>query len=1342
MDVNNRIYINNFIIDLLPFISGNLRDAMLPELGSISTTYGTYSYLVLMDKLKKIEIDETRPLISFENDTVILQADLEDTMKDINILVMSSNIKDKIEKWSQTLKNISLNLNLKYNCEIELSNKIVKKVFNTQSLTLYISSKKRLRGTEDSEAFNFEKYPLIVIDFCVLEDVDKYKPLLALPNPNYLQTLSKEGYKILLSYVYAETSIYDFPFNKKRDQNIMNLFTQNEALSTILLCNSLFNKNSTNVFLQFLEHFYIEIPTVFDSNDTRINFSKLKNFLNSVLLEEKSGKNNHSLRQYINTFISLTDQKLYQNNLGRIVKAGGEAVRYHTEEVLLVNDIDVKIFLDNPKNVTSRNEIYQNNLACLYELVKLMNEEEMLRMEKDLDFVFTFADKNFKCNIGNKDIPDCISILCKGTPYTFLALFIDIHIESMDMEIDFKNHDTIKINSLDISIEEKKIKKDTILVFNDIDRQSKKLPPILSQDYFLQDLTETLLKNPIDILSRYLKGKTEKDIKRRNLIMNKEEEEEDDALAEVIEKESLFRQILKYFGCKSCVRPMSHFGNKIIYVEMSNLDEKLDTDSALSTFFDIIWDKNWSSTYPHQLENDYLKGYINNYGCVCPINIKHKSECELTFSQFLKCSFTKLTEEQIKNFLSFINHDFNLYDMLILSTSLNSMEKSDRTVIINPFNKKMEIYPIHPNLDFNFIGTFKNTDKVILDWYTSDSGQYKVLNEKMRKGKLSELTFIEHFILEKLAEFIDKSRFTKDMILYRGISETNKDIIQQFKQSQQTNQFYSTTLDISIASIFQEKACCMFHIDAKKDMKGLYVPMFDQNSTESEVLLPPGIHLELKEIDRTGTIISYEYKNVIKEDIDKMEEEEKDEKEEMNQESVIDLEIERDIDINFFVDTFPHEIEQEMDIPDLSTKYQKLKFMREFEFESMNKNQLFTYFKRVIPFLNTRNSKYFDRKYERAFGNFMTKYFDKMGINIDPVLNSSLTVEKGSKSKLIPYSIRTILNEFIAATDKNLQKNDIGRLYKTGGESIRYYTQDFGDKITNDIDSKMCLYNYSTKNVKKIFPKIAKTMIYMAGQIATLDFSVNKPILVNDQLIGSISSKENENFIDDYITIRTNYVGKCYEDQDGSKNDKDCMIILSIDVNFKINIDNPLYGGPFYFYKKTAPYDFLISKNKCKLDDIQNREHNTEPPIVSLKFVINDLYHLLNPQGDLERRISTNKHQKDIKRYNSIMKTFGKNPSGNMLKDLKDLLVEIKPPEKLKNTEYITNVLDKPCKDIDYECSELIKTIDAVWEDETIEQRRINRFLGIDEGAMKYKISELEKIVDAEVYHKFFVNIK
>ena len=72
--VNDRIYINNFIIDTLPFISKELANAMLPDNGSMITTYGTYSYLVLMDKLKKIEIDEKRPLISFEYDKIILQA--------------------------------------------------------------------------------------------------------------------------------------------------------------------------------------------------------------------------------------------------------------------------------------------------------------------------------------------------------------------------------------------------------------------------------------------------------------------------------------------------------------------------------------------------------------------------------------------------------------------------------------------------------------------------------------------------------------------------------------------------------------------------------------------------------------------------------------------------------------------------------------------------------------------------------------------------------------------------------------------------------------------------------------------------------------------------------------------------------------------------------------------------------------------------------------------------------------------------------------------------------------------------------------------------------------------
>jgi len=785
-------------------------------------------------------------------------------------------------------------------------------------------------------------------------------------------------------------------------------------------------------------------------------------------------------------------------------------------------------------------------------------------------------------------------------------------------------------------------------------------------------------------------------------------------------EETLFRKILIFFGCKRCCR--SHFGNKIVYIESIHLDEKIENDSYLSHFFDMVWNENWISTYPYQIDREYLEGSMNRNGCVCSSTLTH-TQCKFTFPQFLKCSFTKLSFDQINELLGFIGHNYNFYHMLTLSTALNSIEKSDKTVVINPFNENLEEYPIYQNLEFEFTGPFKNTDKIVLEWYTSDSGQYKILNEKMRKG--IKLTYVELFILEKLAELINKSRFTKDMILYRGISETKKDNIEKFQKTHQTSQFLSTSLDISIAYIFKEKPCCMFHIYAYKNNIGLYVPMLDPLNTESEVLLPPGINLVYKS---GTTTISYEYKNLMKEDMEEVKVEDK-------REDKGDY-----TEIKFNVESFPKLNLSEMKfLFDLTTREQKIDFMKKFEFKLKMKDELFTYLNPIIPLLNIRNSNNFDRTYERVFGDFMTNYFDKMGINIDPILNSSLTVEKGSKSLLIPYSIRTILNHFIAATDKNLQKSNIGRLYKTGGESIRYYTQEFGDQITNDIDSKLCLYYYSLENVKNIFPKIAKTIIYMAGHISTLDFSVHKSIIVNDQIIGSISSDE---FIDDYITIRTNYVGNCYEDRGGSKDDTDCMIIISIDINFKIKIDNPLYGGPFYFYKKTAPYDFLFSKETCKYEYIQNREHDTEPPIVSLKFVINDLYHLLNPQGDLERRINTNKHQKDIKRYNSIMKIMGKKPSENRLKDLKDLLSDLKSDEKMRNTEYITNNLDKPCTKFDIECTEFVKTIDSVWEDETVEQTRMNDFLGINERSMKHKISELKKIIDAPVYRKFFVNIK
>ena len=74
---------------------------------------------------------------------------------------------------------------------------------------------------------------------------------------------------------------------------------------------------------------------------------------------------------------------------------------------------------------------------------------------------------------------------------------------------------------------------------------------------------------------------------------------------------------------------------------------------------------------------------------------------------------------------------------------------------------------------------------------------------------------------------------------------------------------------------------------------------------------------------------------------------------------------------------------------------------------------------------------------------------------------------------------------------------------------------------------------------------------------------------------------EDEITVPSHINLRTNFVGCSTK----TKEDKDCVVILSIDISYKVimyNMFPPAPGViPLEFYLKTTPYDLLFIKKKC-----------------------------------------------------------------------------------------------------------------------------------------------------------------
>lgn len=680
-------------------------------------------------------------------------------------------------------------------------------------------------------------------------------------------------------------------------------------------------------------------------------------------------------------------------------------------------------------------------------------------------------------------------------------------------------------------------------------------------------------------------------------------------------------------------------------------------------------------------EEDNEKGEYKN-----PIDVPPSQLCDLTLAEYLKCKFLTLTDEKIqrlKNLFESSDYVFSLpieESLLYLTTKLKQIEYSDKPVILKGFNDL-------------------SAGKIFLDWYVADTKQYKKINEKLRNKK--GLNYVEDTVVTQLKIIISNGFIPEGITLYRGVG---KDVDMENNKA-----FLSCSGKKYIADKFKSEDGDVFEIKVAVGINGLYLPVSECHHTiEDEYLFSPETYILVQKYDTASRKTYYDlYPSNF---------------------------CPNDSKIQHLKDSIASN-------PDYKTCTNAIYYLKPFLTVMHENFNLTRYepFKIILYYLNTTPVRKldedgheisFNEKYERIFSDFIIAYYKAIYPSTERTLIdylNSITLETFTNG----LSIRQLLNTFIATTNKNSRTNpgliknqkkvlkNLGMLRKKGGDAVRYYTQDVeeGEKYTNDIDSDFCT-NITNEEIHLLmFENMVKSIIFLCKMIRDHDFKIEDNIMSGDVVIGKILSHTNkdgkETQVPSHINLRTNFVGCSTK----TKEDKDCVVILSIDISFKVIMYNvfPIeLPFPLEFYLKTTPYDLLFIKKRCIPLNINDRGPDL-PPIISLNGILLDLRVLLSKPE--ERKA---KHKKDVGRYKALLKKMSEvhklqkiimkyypygistipekfNPDD--IETMKYVIQELISSEPAINldTQYVKDKLDDfPCKRDDV-CKKLTNSIDAIW---------------------------------------------
>lgn len=1330
---------------------------MFSELNKDATTcctmYGGYSYLYLTGPTKlsnyESKCDDREHFLTVQGDTYVLNCPLEDTLNNLNIFIASDkDIFGKVNDWLKSIKDKLAKNVPQYKFDIKES--ISEKAFNVKTIDILIKKGVNLRNKTGKLLFT-QDTPIVSVDICTTDkiDINMLKEKLTMPSviDRGIRTLTKEGYKILNRPFYRIPIIINnqrVRLERKRQDEIDAIYkTEEDILNTVQLCHTFFkdfpeySSQTSELFMQFL------ITKKVKTGD--ISFSEIQSILNTSVLEEKIIDDTYSIRNVINTVINYIDTYLKTIQIGRCLKTGGEAFLYLKKDEIdyIVNDIDAKIFLKGV-NQTEFKKIIKLVFSYLFFIIKYVNsliDQKQLKTE----YSFTFAGKEFVYSI-DKSFKDFLELRYASNTVNIKCVF-----DTCFTYEDGRYENELSVIPLDIWVLDPLPQfdaKNSILI-TDKGKIEIALPdiPVISLDYFEYDLNKSFDDIPRS-LSRFYVNKLGKDLERQKAIKRKREDVED---VEVDNEVKVVENVVE--DKKSVCLNITNFLSRGFFNVMEKCKDVLcsKSGSAHSFFKQMLYvDKT-------QL-NAILGGDIRTN---VEIIMRYCTSNDI-FSQFVATpnenGIRTLIESYTNTILFGLSVNESISLLLLYMTKINQLEytKYGSEVSVN---------------------TGISCHDMFMEWYTSNTLQYKELNRKLREH--IQLSYIETIVRIKLIELIDTHK-PVTAVLYRGI---DKDLYSNLKMGDMIHipYFLSTSKSKLIAKRFTKGTCCMLKINVN-GIKGIYT----NSKGEEEIIFMPGVALQYKE-----TYINMDrIKEYVFELIDSVKAVEEKEDDEKNEESFIVIEHEQQ-EMN---DPIPsmNEIDTVLSILKNIDKVSKetfkeeisklIQFMKMFTKEKIN---ITTNRDKIIDFIELFNERKYIPKHlnytgynyhiilEKEFGKFcltFLKSFDNPYKEIDFLehLNRDMTLERPLSGG---STIRQLFNTFISTTNAQLHKREYGTLYKTGGESIRYYTKELGDIYSNDIDSKWCHPETDEKGnniVRKLFPTITTSILILANFIKSKMLE-NGPKTFNNgsESAFTVSYYTIQNAykvpIEQFMTVRTNFVGKCggpdgIMENGESKDHPECMRIISIDINYKVSL---IIRKPIDFYVSTAPYDFLISNDACISEKINMRKYKQElPPVVSLLYIVDDLVNLFTPpsqgSGDLQRRYHSGKHGKDVKRFNAILTKLGitvqipEKDTGIYENDLvhnenrAKVLTVIK--EKIGTYKDIIDInkdnerIDQPCDNTI--CSKLKDTIDYLWDNKycTIPYHITTYLMSIHK--IKTESTKMGKILNKNPWDKVFVPIK
>ena len=355
--------------------------------------------------------------------------------------------------------------------------------------------------------------------------------------------LGWRGYILFSSFLQQWNEHYPVPLVAIRQKLIYSYsarFHGNELYDMILgveiifkNCALFYTFRASTIFKEMLiQNNVILYPT---GNEGAMRYANFEEWFNNICLQQIATPDYTNLRYILNTVIRNFDQWLVNNGCGICVKSGGEALRYYDPmRIISTNDIDAKIYLTD-LGITHITHIYQIISAILVFINTLIYKKGLIpdiisKIQTNYTFKFSGRDFIYKItsSIPGKRYNSRIRVMELNGIRKLLSMdiFAIAQIAQFDpttRAIDYNNLFNIKIQAspLDLAFQEETIApyiahhKKEDMRYSQYYSTTPSGMKIMSLGYIEADVN-FLLTNRLRILT----GKHEKDIRRRQQILN------------------------------------------------------------------------------------------------------------------------------------------------------------------------------------------------------------------------------------------------------------------------------------------------------------------------------------------------------------------------------------------------------------------------------------------------------------------------------------------------------------------------------------------------------------------------------------------------------------------------------------------------------------------------------------------------------------------------------------------------------------------------------------------------------------------------------------------------------